>query len=158
MPFGQLPPVEPELFERAREAVSAIRGRGRDRKGRAVPGNTIALRTGERSAQLANAPQMAAWHAEQVAAITADLGGESELSALARAHVREVARLEVIVAALGEELFANGVLTGKGKTRAATLTYLQVLDRLARMSSGLGLARRAKPVPTVAELLGRTDQ
>src|SRR5688500_1832368 len=82
-PSGQLPPVDPELFERAREAVSAIRGRGRRANGQAGDGNTLALKTGLRSLQLVEHPDIAAWHQEQVAAISADLGGEAELSALA---------------------------------------------------------------------------
>ena len=145
-PSGELPAAGPELFERAREAVSALRGRGRQSNGRAAKGNTLALRTGLRSQQLIEHPDIAEWHREQVEAISADLGGDAELSALARASVREAARLEVIVAALGDELLEHGVLTGKGKSRAATNVYLHVLDRFVRLTSTLGLERRQRHV------------
>jgi hypothetical protein len=136
------------LFERAREAVAALRGAapGRRANGQAGPGNTLNLRTGLRSALLLDQPDVAAWHREQVHAITTDLGGEAELSALQRATVREVARLEVILAALGHELLDGGVLTPKGAMRAATVVYLQVLDRFVKVAATVGLQRRAKPI------------
>ena len=147
-PSGQPPRVEPELFERAREAVSALRGRGRQENGQAGPGNTLNLRHGLRSTQLLEQPDIATWHAEEVAAIETDLGGAAELSALQHASVREAARLEVILGALGGELLDHGVLTGKGKCRAATTIYLQVLDRFVRVAATLGLERKAKQIPT----------
>jgi hypothetical protein len=158
VPSAELPPVDPALFERARDAVSALRGRGRRQNGQAGAGNTLALRTGLRSMQLLNAPDVAAWHAEQVSAIMADLGGEAELSSLARASVREVARLEVILAALGEDLLRTGVLTGKGKSRSATTVYLHVLDRFTRLSQALGLARTPKSLGTLADVSRAVDE
>ena len=152
-PSGELPAAEPELFERAREAVSALRGRGRQSNGQAAKGNTLAMTDGFRSLQLMNHPDIAAWHQEQVEAISADLGGSVELSALARTSVREAARLEVIVAALGDELLEHGVLTGKGKMRSATNVYLRALDRLMKLTSVLGLARQQKRVPSLTEVL-----
>lgn len=157
-PSEEHPPVDPALFERARDAVSALRGHGRRQNGQAGTGNTLALRTGLRSTQLLNAPDVSAWHGEQVSAITADLGGEAELSSLARASVREVARLEVILAALGEDLLRTGVLTGKGKSRAATTVYLHVLDRFTRLSQALGLARQPKSLGTLADVSRAVDE
>jgi hypothetical protein len=156
-PSGELPPCEPDLFERAREAVSALRGRGRRPDGRAGQGNLLALKTGLRSTQLLGLPDVATWHQEQVQAIEADLAGPSELSSLSRASVREVARLEVILGALGDELLEHGVLTGKGKTRSATNCYLQVLDRFVRLAGTLGLQRRARQVPTLDEVLDAAE-
>lgn len=43
---GELPLEQPELFATARQAVAALRGRGRLRNGRAGSGNTMALRHG----------------------------------------------------------------------------------------------------------------
>ena len=151
---AELPPAGPELFEAARVAVSAIRGRGQQANGQAGPGNTLSVRHGLRSTQLLEQPDVAAWHREQVAAITADLGGEQNLSALQRAVVREAARLEVICAALGHNLLQHGVLTGKGKTRAATLVYVHVFDRLLRASQLLRLDRKdgASDRPPSAQL------
>ncbi len=149
-PSGELPPADPDPFRQAREAVAALRGRGREPNGRAGKGNTLALKSGLRSLQLAEHPDIAAWHQAEVDAISADLGGDAELSALQRAAVREAARVEVILGALGEELFTHGVLTGKGKTRSATTVYLKALDRFVKLSGLLGLARRARPVGDVA--------
>jgi hypothetical protein len=152
-PSPQLPPVDPALFSAAAAAVAAIRGHGRRQNGQVAAGNTVALRHGLHSKQLLNAPDIAAWHTEQVNAITADLGGDAELSSLARGTVREAARLEVILAALGSELLAHGVLSGKGKTRAATTTYLHVLDRYVKLTSTLGLERRTKPVQSASAII-----
>ena len=140
-PSQELPAPSPELFERAREAVSAIRGQGRQQNGQAGPGNTLNLRHGLHSTQFLAQPDIEEWHREEVAAITSDLGGEAQLSALQTASVREAARLVVILGALGGELLEHGVLTGKGQCRAATNTYLTVLDRFLRMTGTLGLAR-----------------
>jgi hypothetical protein len=157
-PFSELPPAEPELLERARQSLAALRGRGRTQTGQAAAGNTIALRDGLHSPRLLNVPAIASWHAEQVAAIEADLGGALELSALERGFVRELARLEVIVAALGEDVLQHGTLTGKGKTRAATLAYLRVLDRYERLAGRLGLQRKQKRVPDLQEYIASRRQ
>ena len=156
-PSGELQAPAPELFERAREAVAALRGQGRLANGQAGPSNTLNLRTGLRSALLLEQPDIALWHCEQVEAISADLGGASELSALQRARVREVARLEVILAALGNELLDGGVLTGKGAMRAATTAYLQVLDRFVRVAGRVGLERKARKIPSLEDVMGADD-
>ncbi len=157
-PSGELREVEPELFERAQEAVSVLRGRGRLENGRAGPGNTLNLKHGLRSKQLIQQPDIAAWHKEQVELITLDRGGDAELTALQRASIREVARLEVILGALGEEILQHGVLTGRGKCRAATSVYLSVLDRFARLAATVGLERQARPVPSLSEYLVQREQ
>jgi hypothetical protein len=84
-----------ERFARAREAVAAVRGQGRAANGQADAGNTLNLRHGLRSTQLLEQPEITAWHREQVDAITTDLGGDQELTALARASVREAARVAI---------------------------------------------------------------
>lgn len=135
-----------DLLERARGALLALHGQGRQANGQAGQGNFFGLKTGLRSAQLLDQPDIAAWHREEVAAILTDLGGDEELSALARTTVCEVARLKVILSALGTELLEGGVLTPKGRGRAAMTVYLQVLDRYQRLAASLGLERRQKPV------------
>ena len=142
-----LPSGEPDdLFSRAREAVAALRGQGRQADGTAGIGNTLNLRHGLRSLKILDQPDISAWHQEEVETITADLGGAGGLTALKRASIREAARLELIMGTLGDELLAGGVLTGKGKMRAATSVYLHVLDRFMKMAATVGLERRAKPV------------
>ena len=149
-PSGELPAPAPELFERAREAVAALcwSGSSGERPGGSGQ-HPEPIRAGLRSALLLEQPDIALWHCEQVEAISADLGGASELSALQRASVREVARLEVILAALGNELLDGGVLTGIGAMRAATTAYLQVLDRFVRVAGRVGLERKARKIPSL---------
>jgi hypothetical protein len=48
-----------------------------------------------------------------------------------------------------------GPVTGKGRTKALFTAYLAALDRETKLAQALGLARRAKAVPTVADLLER---
>jgi hypothetical protein len=156
-PFGELPPVDPELFERARVAVTALRGRGRQPNGQAGPNNTLRLRDGLRSRQLIEQPDVAAWHTRQVEIITADLGGASELTALKSALVRELARLEVILSVIGDELQRTGVLTGKGKVRALTTLHLKVLDRFMKGAALLGLDRRSRQVSSLRDYLGQAQ-
>ena len=71
--------------------------------------------------------------------------------------MREVARLEVILAALGNELLDGGVLTGKGAMRAATTAYLQVLDRFVRVAGRVGLERKARKIPSLEDVMDADD-
>jgi hypothetical protein len=73
--------------------------------------------------------------------IEQDLGGGENLSRIHRDTVRDLLRLELIGDFLFERLLAGGVMTGKGRTRAATVTYLQVIDRVNRLRQMVGLAR-----------------
>jgi len=153
LPSGELPAVDPELFETAKAAVSALRTSGRQKNGRAGAGNGLALRHGLRSTQLLEAHDVRVWHREQVAAITRDLGGDDQLTAVKRSMVRELARVEVILASLGDELLERGVMTGKGKTRAAATLYLKTLDRFEKVARLIGLEGRTKQVPNPADWL-----
>jgi hypothetical protein len=61
----------------------------------------------------------------------------------------------VIADSLGANIVAHGVTTTKGRTRAAVTTYLQVLDRLHRLATAIGLERRPKPVGSISEFVNR---
>lgn len=143
-PSQELPPSE--LFDKARAAVAAVRGRGRRGDGTAGEGNTIAMKHGLHSKQLLSLPDVRAWLDDRVAAITADMGGERELSALQHAAIREAAVVTLILAALSDELLRGGVLTPKGRKRAAASLYLETVDRFIRLSKTVGLERRSKRV------------
>lgn len=128
---------------------------GRDPLGRFAPGpgNRWAMKTGARSRYVAAGlmPEQAearAVLAARQAAIETDLGGHDELSALAHDMVTDYLRLRLIADWLAENLMREGPLTGKGRQRAALTAFLQVVDRLHRVTSSLGLGRRARPVPT----------
>lgn len=84
--------------------------------------------------------------AEKRAAIVADLGGEAALSSLQRDLVDRYVELDTVASWLGGNLVTEGPLTAKGRTRAALSAYVTVVDRVLRVSSALGLARRPRAV------------
>lgn len=147
-------PAKPEHVS----VLSLLRGRGRRADGTAGPGNTLALRHGLRSERLFENPDMVLAHREMVDAIAVDLGGADALSAIEARLVREFARASIIAESLGINVLEHGTLSGKGKTRAAVKTYLQVLDRLVRLGPTLGLKRRIRRASSLAELAGQLAQ
>ena len=54
--------------------------------------------------------------------------------------------LDTVPSRLGGNLVAEGPLTAKGRTRAALSAYLAAVDRVHRLATALGLARRKKTV------------
>ena len=126
---------------------STLRDGGRDSAtGRFLPGNLAALTHGQRSRQLLDVPALAEAHRARVEAIETDLGGAAQLSAVQLPLVSELARLQLITDSLGADVLGKGVLTGKGRTRAAVTVYLAVLDRQQRLAQLVGL-RTARAVP-----------
>ena len=124
-------------------------GRGPD--GRFQKGNVEALKHGDRSMRVAaglmptQAEAVAIVH-DRISAIQNDLGGPDALSALMVGQVQRHARLELVEAHLWSNLERNGLTTGKGATRAAATLWLQVVDRLQKSATTLGLERRAKSI------------
>jgi hypothetical protein len=107
------------------------------------------LAHGLRARTLVEQPELAAAHAEIAHAIGAELG--ADLSTLKAAAVREAARLVLIVDSLGADLMGNGVLTAKGRNRAALSAYVLTLDRLHKLMTVLGLERRSRSLPTTVD-------
>ena len=129
---------------------------GRGDHGRFAPGNTAALRHGAFSQQvaaggLAEQAEAVAAATERRAEIVRDLG--EELSALAVGQVDAYVRLEIVSDFLWSNLVDQGVLTGKGRQRAALSAWLQVVDRQHRLAVALGLERRAKRAPQIEDYL-----
>lgn len=148
--------ADADAFARARDAVAALRGQGRGPDGRVLPGNTIALKTGERSTRLWSEPEVAAWHRERVAELRADVG--ADVSQVKGALLESFARVELIEASLGENVFTHGPLTGKGRTRAALTALLGVVAQKTRLAQLIGLDRGVRQVPSVADYLaGKAD-
>jgi hypothetical protein len=79
--------------------------------------------------------------AEQAVAIVADLGGPDTLSTLRRDLIQRYLETANIADYLASHVLRDGVLTTKGKTRAAVTTYLSVVDRLSRLAAAIGLDR-----------------
>ena len=119
---------------------------GRDRLGRATARNTLRMTHGARSVQrrLAQIEARRGGLAPERAAILADLGGPENVSNIKARLVDRYLETSLIAEWLGGNLLLDGVLTTKGKTRAAATLYLQVVDRVHRLSLALGLERRAR--------------
>jgi hypothetical protein len=47
----------------------------------------------------------------------------------------------------------EGVITGKGKTRATVRLYLTLHDRFVRLATHLGFERKTKPVQSLEQFL-----
>ena len=86
--------------------------------------------------------------AEREAAILKDRGGAENVGQLTRDLVRRYLEAGLIADYLSNNIVRHGVLTTKGRTRAAVNTYLHVLDRLHRIAGAIGLERAARQVPS----------
>ncbi len=131
---------------------------GRDAVGRFSRGNTAALTHGLRSRQARDGlllPPGAPLPAERAAAVLADLG---DVSTITGGLVRRYVHLELLAEWLEGNLLAQGALTTKGHRRAAVDAYLGVVDRLARLGSTLGLARKPKSLGTLADVHRAVDE
>lgn len=133
-------------------------GRGPDGRFVAGPGNRGNWRHGGRSKYVAAGEtpeqvEMLTAIAERRAQIETDLGGRENLSQLAADSVADYLRLRMVGEYLAENLMKQGPLTSKGRQRAALSAYLSVVDRTQRIATSLGLTRREKSVPTIADYL-----
>jgi hypothetical protein len=108
-----------------------------------------ALQHGAHSAQMQE--QAEPWRQEQIAAIRADLG--DDVSTLKAHTIEQAATALVILRHLTQNISGSGVLTAKGKRRAAVTVYMHTLDRYVRLVQLLGLERSAKPTLTLDEHL-----
>jgi hypothetical protein len=85
------------------------------------------------------------------AAITVDLGGESELTELEKAYVGRLGDVEVTLQLLMMDIEARGLLTPAGSVRKVYDQLLSGIDRWDKLAQRLGMKRRARRVPTVGE-------
>jgi hypothetical protein len=138
------------------ELPASGRPDGRDDRGRFAPGWPLlpdargSLKTGSRSvyAKAGALPEQAdivALMAEKHAAYVADLGGRSALSQIKLDLVGRYQETDLLASTLAENIKRGGVVTGKGRTRAAVTAYLAVVDRQTRLAQLLGLERVLKP-------------
>ena|SRR5579872_3023507 len=87
---------------------------------------------------------------QRVDAIVADLGGD--VGEVRREMIERFVELTAVADHLIENIIDHGVLTAKGRGRAASSSYLSVIDRLERLARTIGLERRRKHL-TFAEQL-----
>ncbi len=129
----------------------------RTANGRFAPGNRARLKHGRRSQRAA--AELFREHAqplrEREAEILRDLGGEAGASAVRRELVTRFVQASAIADSLAANIVIGGVSTAKGRTRAATTTFLAVLDRIQRLAQTIGLERRAKPTAGIREWADR---
>jgi hypothetical protein len=86
--------------------------------------------------------------AEREAAIRADLGDVAHIKA---ALITRFVNLELVATWLEGNLQAQGVLTARGRQRAALSSYVATVDRLLKVGVALGLERKPKQIdPLVA--------
>ena len=126
----------------------------RDPRGRFVSGNLAAFQHGARSkavlqglTQGAEASRVLAAHRRE---IEADLG--DTMSRVKRDLVARYVECCAMANFLGHDVAARGVLTARGRSRAALNAYLSVLDRQHRLAVAIGLERHQQPVSLLAEL------
>lgn len=132
------------------------RDENRDHRGRWRPGNTAALvLCGRRLALCGHQDALQVARRDEIReGLVADLGGEPELSTAKRVVVDRLAEAELLAQVYFAHLSEARPMTERGRTRAATLAYVQASDRVARLAGQLGLERRARSVATATEILG----
>ena len=124
------------------------------RCGAFLPGNEANLRHGLRRYQtdgtlpIELAEQIRRFREELVA----DQGGETEMTAVRRGMVDKLVDLEVGARLLMSEVVRRKIDSRPGK--AAYSMLLGTLDRWHRFAVSVGAERRAKPVPTIEEVMG----
>jgi hypothetical protein len=140
------------LFGPARERIASMRGQGREAgTGQATHGNTLAMKTGEHSTRVWNDAEVSAWVRERVEQLRGDVGPTA--GHVKHSLLETFARLELIEAAMWDNLTQHGMLTGKGRTRAALSAFAATADRKARLAGLIGLDRVARKVPTVQDYM-----
>lgn len=95
---------------------------------------------------------------ELMAGTLSDQGGESEVSTLQRSYIRKLGDLEITIRLLTSDIATNGLLTPGGRVRDVydkLLTGLSVFDKYAMR---IGLARKAKRVPSLSEVLAAAEE
>lgn len=140
--------------------VDNSRTSGRDRHGRFVAGNAESLTHGARRYELRGVlpdDVRAALDAFQ-ADLESDRGGRSEMGAIESAYVRRLAQLEGVLELLGQDVAANGVMTAKGRPRAAYRAFLDTLATWDRLAQRLGLERQARRVDGIVDQLAALHQ
>lgn len=96
--------------------------------------------------------------AERRAELLRDMGGEDALPLTKRDVVTRFIELQTVADTLAGNLAASGVLSTKGRQRAALTAYLSVVDRLTKLAALLGLERKVKAVPSLDDFLKTRQQ
>jgi hypothetical protein len=92
-------------------------------------------------------------------AIYADLGGEDELTTIAKSAVENLAQVKTLQNLFLAEIARRGIVTQKGKVRSVVEAFFKATDRHDRLARLLGLERRTKRVTagTIEEYLAAAE-
>ena len=136
-----------------RKSIKVVRPKRKANRGAIKKGETRALKHGRYSkqAQLALLPgqeEIRAVLASRRERLTDDQGGTQDMSQILEDTIDRYQRLWVLASTLEARMEKEGVLTGKGKTRAAVTLYLGIVDRLSKLAQQIGFDRKARQVPT----------
>jgi hypothetical protein len=105
-----------------------------------------------RAGQLPEQQALAVAIREQVELIVDELGGPDQVSTLKAALLEDWCRLGIYAATVEQHLEQGGLLTGKGRTKAAAAFWLSLLDRRHRVATQIGLQRIARKLPSLEQL------
>jgi hypothetical protein len=118
--------------------------------GRFLPGNTASLVHGGRRSL--GRPEALAAIAGKRADLAKHLGDDP--SVIQADLITDYARVDVLIESVAQNIEIAGILTPKGRTRAATTLLLSLMDRRLRLAVTLGLERRSTPVDLARTLSG----
>jgi hypothetical protein len=127
----------------SRHGLNALKARVKLRGLNAIDRRTVAGRT------------LVAWRAE----LLADLGGEETLSAQQRKLADLSARAAALLDHVDAWLFSQESLvnTRRRSVLPVLLQRQSLADHLARLLGQLGLERRAKPLPSLSQVLAQRE-
>lgn len=126
---------------------------GRDAAGRFIAGNAESLTHGARRYELRGAlpddvrAALDAFRSD----LESDRGGRSEMGAIESGYVRRLTQLEGVLELLGQDVATHGVMTQRGRPRAAYRAFLDTLATWDRLAQRLGLERKARRVSETFE-------
>ena len=90
-------------------------------------------------------------------AVYADLGGEEQLSTLAKSYVERLAELNTVANLLALDLAKRGILSPRGRVRSSLDQFMKCLDRWDKLAQRIGMERRPKRI-TVDDLMNTSDE
>jgi hypothetical protein len=85
--------------------------------------------------------------------VLSDQGGESELSTLEHSYIEKLGDIDTSIRLLTHDIAVNGLLTPGGRVREVYDKLLAGLAAFDRYAQRVGLERKAKRVPSIAEAL-----
>jgi hypothetical protein len=143
-----------DVAEYVRDARRSLMARPQyDEHGNPLSGNTRTMTIGHRSAQMAAAlePIRQAVYRATLADMGCTVDGSNRPTEAQRITARNLATLDMLAETFWTWIEQQGVMTSKGKTRAAVTTLLSIIDRQTKLAQFVGLDRRQRGVNVAEE-------